>query len=96
MKIAIPAETESGETRVAATGDSVKRLIGLGAEVAVEKGAGAKAGIPDSEFVNAGAKLAGGAKELLADADVVLKVRRPTKAELKSYKPGTIVMAFVM
>jgi NAD(P) transhydrogenase subunit alpha len=94
MKIAIPAETESGETRVAATADSVKRLIGLGAEVAVEKGAGSKAGIPDSEFANAGAKVASG-KETVAGADVVLKVRRPTKAELKGYQPGALVIGIL-
>jgi NAD(P) transhydrogenase subunit alpha len=94
MKIAIPAETDSGETRVAATADSIKRLIGLGAEVAVEKGAGAKAGIPDSEFANAGAKVASG-EDTLAGADVVLKVRRPTKAELKGYEPGAIVIGIL-
>ena len=65
MKIAVPAETDSGETRVAATADSIKRLIGLGAEVTVEKGAGTKAGIPDSEFANAGANVASG-KDVVA------------------------------
>ncbi len=94
MKIAIPAETESGETRVAATADSIKRFVGLGAEVAVEKGAGAKAGIPDSEFTNAGAKVASG-KDVVGGADVVLKVRRPTKAELKGYEPGAIVIGIL-
>ncbi|HXL67660.1 MAG TPA: Re/Si-specific NAD(P)(+) transhydrogenase subunit alpha [Xanthobacteraceae bacterium] len=94
MKIAIPAESDSGETRVAATADSVKRLIGLGAEVTVEKGAGTKAGIPDSEFANAGAKVASG-KETVDGADVVLKVRRPTKAELKDYKPGALVIGIL-
>ncbi len=94
MKIAVPAETESGETRVAATADSVKRLIGLGADVMVEKGAGTKAGIPDSEFVNAGAQV-GSAKETITGADVVLKVRRPTKAELKGYEPGALVIGIL-
>jgi NAD(P) transhydrogenase subunit alpha len=94
MKIAVPAETDSGETRVAATADSIKRLIALGAEVTVEKGAGAKAGIPDSEFANAGAQVGSG-KETLAGADVVLKVRRPTKAELKNYEPGALVIGIL-
>ena len=94
MKIAIPAETDSGETRVAATADSIKRLIGLGAEVTVEQGAGTKAGIPDSEFANAGATVASG-KDAVADADVVLKVRRPSKAELKGYKAGALVIGIL-
>ena len=94
MKIAIPAESESGETRVAATADSVRRLIALGAEVTVETGAGVKAGIPDSEFTNAGAKVASG-KETIAGADVVLKVRRPTKTELKGYEPGALVIGIL-
>jgi proton-translocating NAD(P)+ transhydrogenase subunit alpha len=94
MKIAIPAETDSGETRVAATADSIKRLIGLGAEVTVEQGAGTKAGIPDSEFANAGATVASG-KDAVAGADVVLKVRRPSKAELKGYKPGALVIGIL-
>ena len=94
MKIAIPAETDSGETRVAATADSIKRLICLGAEVTVEQGAGTKAGIPDSEFANAGATVASG-KDAVAGADVVLKVRRPTKAELKGYKAGALVIGIL-
>ena len=60
MKIGIPAETDSGETRVAATPETAKRFAGLGAEVAVEKGAGAKAGILDKDFEAAGAKIVSG------------------------------------
>ena len=60
MKIAIPAETDPGEPRVAATPDTVKRMVGMGAEVAVEKGAGEKAGILDKDFQGAGAKIANG------------------------------------
>jgi NAD(P) transhydrogenase subunit alpha len=95
MKIAIPAETEAGETRVAATADSIKRLIGLGAEVAVERGAGLKAGVTDGEFAGAGATIANGAKDAVAGADVVLKVRAPSKAELRDYKPGAIVVGIL-
>ncbi len=50
MLIAAPAETDPAETRVAATPETVKKFIGLGAEVAVEHGAGAKAGVPDAEY----------------------------------------------
>jgi NAD(P) transhydrogenase subunit alpha len=94
MKIAIPAETDPGEPRVAATPDTVKRMVGMGAEVAVEKGAGEKAGILDKDFESAGAKIASG-KDTVGGADIVLKVRQPSKAELPGYKPGAIVIAIM-
>jgi H+-translocating NAD(P) transhydrogenase subunit alpha len=94
MKIAIPAETDPGEPRVAASPDTVKRMVGMGAEVAVEKGAGEKAGILDKDFESAGAKLAN-AKDTVGGADIVLKVRRPSKVELPGYKPGAIVVAIM-
>jgi NAD(P) transhydrogenase subunit alpha len=90
MRIAIARETEAGEPRVAGTPETVKKLIGFGAQVAVEKGAGEGSGIPDAEFTAAGATVAQGAAK---DADVVLKVRRPTPDELKGYKKGAIVLA---
>jgi NAD(P) transhydrogenase subunit alpha len=93
MKIAIPAEIDPGEPRVAATPDTVKRMVGMGAEVAVEKGAGEKAGILDKDFEGVGAKIA--SKDAVGAADIVLKVRRPTKAELAGYKPGAIVIAIM-
>jgi NAD(P) transhydrogenase subunit alpha len=93
MKITIPAETDPGEPRVAATPDTVKRLVGMGAEVAVEKGAGLRAGILDKDFEAVGAKIAG--KDAVGGADIVLKVRRPAKAELAGYKPGTIVVSIM-
>ncbi len=92
MKIAIPAETEAGEPRVAATPDTVKRLIGLGAEVAVDAGAGLRAGIPDADFAAAGAQVASGAAR---DADIVLKVRRPPGSEAAGYKPGAILVGML-
>jgi len=94
MKIAIPAEPDPAEPRVAATPDTVKRMVAMGADVAVEKGAGERAGILDKDFQGAGAKVASG-KDTVAGADIVLKVRRPSKAELTGYKPGTIVIAIM-
>src|SRR6202012_3334307 len=91
MLIAAPAETDPGETRVAATPETVRKFVGLGAEVAIEHGAGAKSGIPDAEYTSAGARLAS-AEEALG-ADVVLKVRRPNAAEVAHLKPDTIVIA---
>jgi NAD(P) transhydrogenase subunit alpha len=91
MRIAAPAETDPGETRVSATPETVKKFVGLGAEVAIESGAGAQAGFPDAEYHAAGAVLVS-AEEALG-ADVVLKVRRPSVGEISRLKPGAIVIA---
>jgi NAD(P) transhydrogenase subunit alpha len=92
MKIAIAAETDAAEPRVAATPETVKKFVGLGAQVAVEAGAGLRAGIPDADFAAAGATVGKGA---VADADVVLKVRRPGADELKAYRKGALVAAIM-
>ena len=92
MKVAVAAETEAGEPRVAATPETVKKLIGLGAEVAVEPGAGIKSGILDADYAAAGAAVNPAAVE---GADVVLKVRRPQAAELSRYKKGAMVVAIM-
>jgi NAD(P) transhydrogenase subunit alpha len=94
MKIAIPAETDAIESRVAATPDTVKKMRALGAEVLVESGAGARAGVPDAEYEAAGAVLARGA-DAVRDADVILKVRRPTAAEAEGYKKGALVIGIM-
>jgi NAD(P) transhydrogenase subunit alpha len=94
MKIAVPAEADQIETRVAATPETVRKFVGLGAEVAVEAGAGAGARIPDSEFAAAGARI-GDKAATLAEADIVLKVRRPVDGELANYKPGTLVVGIM-
>jgi NAD(P) transhydrogenase subunit alpha len=91
MLIAAPTETDPAETRVAATPETVKKFVGLGAEVAVEHGAGAKAGFPDADYVSAGGRLVS-AEEALG-ADVVLKVRRPNAAEIDRLKPDALVIA---
>jgi H+-translocating NAD(P) transhydrogenase subunit alpha len=91
MRIAAPAETDPGETRVSATPETVKKFVGLGAEVAVESGAGAQAGFPDAEYQAVGAVLV--SAEEAVGADVVLKVRRPSAGEISRLKPGAIVIA---
>jgi NAD(P) transhydrogenase subunit alpha len=58
MRIAVPRETDAGEPRVAATPETIKKFKSLGAEVAVARGAGIAAGIPDAEFEAAGAQIA--------------------------------------
>ena len=79
MKVAVAAETDTGESRVAATPETVKKMIGLGAEVAVEPDAGIKSGVLDADYAAAGAVMAADA---MSGADVVLKVRRPESGEL--------------
>src|SRR5271154_325245 len=91
MLIAAPAETDPDEMRVAATPETVKKFVGLGADVAIERGAGAKAGFPDGDFHAAGARLVSGGEAL--GADVVLKVRRPNADEVARLKPDAIVIA---
>ncbi|MBM21683.1 MAG: NAD(P)(+) transhydrogenase (Re/Si-specific) subunit alpha [Stappia sp.] len=93
MKLAVPRESEAGEPRVAATPDTVKKFVSLGFDVAVEKGAGTLSRIVDADYEAAGATLTADAKATLADADVVLKVRRPSADELALMKKGAIVIA---
>ena len=92
MKVAVVAETDSGEPRVAATPETVKKMVGLGAEVAVEPGAGFKSGILDADYAAAGATVA---RDALNGADIVLKVRRPNSVELAQLKKGAIVIAIM-
>ncbi len=94
MRIAIPREPDS-EPRVAATPETVKKMKTLGADVAVEAGAGTRSGILDPEYEAAGASLHGSAAEAVGDADVVLKVRRPSAEEVAQYKRGAIVIAMM-
>lgn len=91
MRIAVPVELE-GETRVAATPETVRKFIALGAQVAVQAGAGLKSGVLDSEYVAAGASIAVSLPEAMVDADVVLAVRRPPASALKGAKPGAAVV----
>lgn len=93
MKVAIPRESDAVETRVSATPDTIKKLIGFGASVVVEKDAGKKSRILDSEYVDAGAEIAADYAATVADADVVLKVRRPNPDELGPMKAGALVLA---
>src|SRR5579883_2186045 len=92
MKVAVPAEIDADEPRVAATPETVKKIAGLGAEVAIEPGAGAKSGILDADYAAAGALVS---KQATSGADVVLKVRRPQPAELARCKRGAIVVAMM-
>ncbi len=89
--IFVPRESDTTEPRVAASPETVKRYAGFGFDVVVEAGAGAASRITDDEFVQAGAKIGKAADA--GKADIVLKVRRPNAAELKTYKKGAAVFA---
>src|SRR3712207_1482300 len=95
MRIAVLTETDGVETRVAATPEVVKKYKGLGADVVVQAGAGARSGFPDGEYEAAGAAIAGSREEALRDADVVLKVRRPADGELNGVRRGALVVAMM-
>jgi H+-translocating NAD(P) transhydrogenase subunit alpha len=95
MRLAVPAESTANETRVAATPDTVKRFIGLGAAVVVESNAGRASGILDSDYAAAGATIAQSLAETLQGADIVLKVRRPSDPELKALSRGAIIVAMM-
>jgi len=92
MRISVARESDPAEPRVAATPETVKKLKALGADVAVEPGAGVKSGILDQDYVTAGATVG---PEAMKDADIVLKVRRPSDAELSGYKSGALVIAIM-
>jgi len=90
MKIAVLRETTDGERRVAATPETVKKLIALGAELAVESGAGASASIVDAAYADAGATV-GDRAGVLGGADMVLTVQGPDASALSGAKPGAFV-----
>ncbi len=92
MKIAVLKETADGERRVAATPETVKKFIALGATLAVETGAGDTASIADAAYTDAGATV-GGRAETLAGADIVLGVQGPDPQSLAGAAPGAWIVA---
>lgn len=101
MKIAIPKERREHEKRVAATPDTIKKLIGLGFSVIVETGAGLKSQITDEQYSEAGATIAADAKSVYENADIVFKVGRPLLKgegdidEMSLIKEGSILIAIL-
>ncbi|MDO9621418.1 MAG: Re/Si-specific NAD(P)(+) transhydrogenase subunit alpha [Moraxellaceae bacterium] len=93
MLIGIPKETVAGETRVAATPETVKKFAALGLNIVVQSGAGLASSATDAAYEAAGAKIAADAAATLADADIVLKVVAPTADETALIKQGATVLA---
>ena len=94
----IPRETLPGETRVAATPDTVKRLVKAGLDVRIEAGAGAEARMPDALFEAAGATVLGSQRDQAAwaEADLVLKIQPPSETEARLFKQGALLVSLIL
>ncbi len=92
MKIAVLRDRRAHEKRVAASAETVKKFVGLGAEVAVEAGAGEGSRIADKIFADAGATIAPDAAAAISGADVILSVQRPDVSALAGVKPGAVAL----
>ena len=93
MRIGVPLEIRLGETRVAATPETVKKLIGQGHTVVIQKDAGLTASQPDSAYEAVGATIGSAADAL--SAEIVLKVRAPEAAELKQIQSGSVLIGML-
>ena len=92
LQLAVLSERANGETRIAATPETVRKFIALGADVAVEAGAGLAASIADEAFLAAGARV-GPLAEVISGADIVLGVQGPEPALLAGAAPGAWIVA---
>jgi NAD(P) transhydrogenase subunit alpha len=92
MRLAVLKERRAAETRVAATPDTVKKLVGLGLTVAVEAGAGAQASLSDADFAAAGAEIAPNAQAVLAGANIVFAVQTPDASERAFIPRGALLV----
>src|SRR5690606_24358453 len=93
MHIGVPLETRPGETRVAATPETVKKLIGQGHRITVQSGAGVPSSVPDSAYEAAGATIGDAATAL--GAEIVLKVNAPSESELAQMQPGSVLVGML-
>ena len=93
MIISIPKETIAGETRVAATPETVKKFIALGLEVSVESKAGLAAGFSDDVYLKAGAKICSSSDEVFRSADIILAINAPEADKIKLCKNGAVIVA---
>ncbi len=95
MKLAVLKERRDGETRVAVSPDTVKKLKGLGLDVTVETGAGAAARMSDADFQAQGATIAPDAASALSNADIILSVRTPDSSAISGMKKGAVLAALL-
>ena len=95
MKVGILKETSLNERRVAAVPETISKMAKAGTEVFVESGAGKRSFIEDKEFESAGARIVLNAGALLSEAEIVLKVNKPSMEEVNGMKEGTIFIGFL-
>src|SRR5215467_13539656 len=95
MKIAVPRETAPGERRVALTPDAAGALVKTNLEVLIETGAGEGAFHSDAAFEKAGARIVSGVRALYEQAEVVLKVQKPTLVEVDQLREGIVLVSFL-
>ncbi len=95
MRIAVARETHPAERRVSLLPDGVRELCQLGARVSVESGLGSSLAIADGEYLEAGAQVVSERFDLLAEAELVLGLRKPSMADVSSLRPSTIHVSFL-
>lgn len=95
MNIAVMKETHPGETRVPMVPATIDRLVKLGAEVVVESGVGATCRFDDTAYEAVGARVAVGREEMLASADIVLRLRKPPIAEISLMRRGSLHVSYL-
>lgn len=95
MRLAIPRETHPGENRASVTPETVKKLVRLGADLAIESGAGAGAGFTDEAYAAEGASVVTDRDALLGSADMVLRLRKPDLEEIGKLKSGCIHVSYL-
>ncbi|MBT5134118.1 MAG: NAD(P) transhydrogenase subunit alpha, partial [Halieaceae bacterium] len=95
MRIVIPRESVAGERRTSATPETVKKMIRLGADVAIESGAGDAVGYNDSLYSELGAEIVSDRAALMGSADMVLRLRKPEPADIDMMKPGCIHVSYL-
>jgi len=95
LRIAIPKESDIGEKRVSMIPSNVEQLVKLGAEIEIESGLGEKIGISDTDYEKAGAKTKKDRKNLLENADIILKIRKPDEQDLGYLKKGSMHVSYL-
>ena len=94
MKIGVPKEIKPQENRIGLTPDSVKALVSEGHEVLVENNGGFEAGFENDQYLKAGAKIADTAADIFNDAEIIVKVKEPQKAEVEMIRENQIVYTY--
>ncbi|MEZ5568286.1 MAG: Re/Si-specific NAD(P)(+) transhydrogenase subunit alpha [Halioglobus sp.] len=95
MRIAIPRETHPGENRIPIIPADAKKLVRLGADLVIETGMGSGAGFSDEEYIEAGASVSSDRDALFAEADVLLRLRKPQLDDIGKMKRGAVHISYL-